>query len=251
MKVNQSELVEILVDCGVDSAGSWSADELLKRISKDGGIARYLGDGEAPKVLVGLWDQIVAAQSAGDAIEIVPTTAAPAPKKPAAKKPAAKPAGKKPAAKAADKPAAGKKPAAKVAGKKPAGSSSRYDGHATFPEWVAYLKKNPKDLPPDGVLATVVSELKAAGKGAKPNPITKDFILSVLTAKFPERDRLKMETNLENNVPSRLQWMYGIYVWSHKEPGQPKGYYIKGDGKTPQPKPVAKVKAKKVTAKAK
>lgn len=89
---------------------------------------------------------------------------------------------------------------------------------------------------------TIVTELKTAGKGKNPKGVTKAFILDVLVAKFPDKSRESLAKYLNNMIPSRLSWKFGIHVWKNRptEPGVSTTYYINGDGRTPQPEPKSK-----------
>lgn len=261
MKVEQAKIVDLLKRLGVDSADRWDAAKIATKVNQEGGIARYKDVSDTlPEELGSLFDELVADQTGGGVIEVVPsvdseptvgTEPESAPAAPANGKPKKKPvAGKRPKTvkKPRNEPAA-KKPAALTNGRR----SARYDGFGTFSEWIAHLKKNPKELPTDGVLFVTVRELRAAGKRANPKGVTKEYLLGVLHEEFPDRPMEKLETNLNNNVPTRLNWMYGIHVWSVKGDNNTKlGYYISGDGKTPQPKSAAPAPpAKKKPAKKK
>lgn len=297
MQISQSDLTALFVAMGVDTATGWDAAKLEAKVNQAGGVSRYrdadrvLDDPE----LETLFQSIVTAQAGGAQITVTPDAAdvpdpsvfgnpdpapgvaqaepaappaakpKPAGKKPAKEKPVAVTAKPKPkpAARATAKPKAQAKP--KPAAKKKAAHAPGTNGKAEkdswnpFGTWDAYKKhyaKNPRPVPEKGVLATVVAELKAAGKGAKPKPVTKDQIVDVLFATFPDRTKQKMATNLNNILPTGLRIEYGIHVWKAKV-GDSTGYYIVGDGRTPQPeqppaeKSAPKPKAAKPKAKAK
>lgn len=96
-----------------------------------------------------------------------------------------------------------------------------------------------------GVMRTVYEELVAAGKGVtfekgvvggrKPKPMTKKDLHEALKIAFPDRDPAKMWVNLNNIIPCRLREHYSIHVWRQRTTDGETGYYIVGDGKTPQP----------------
>ncbi len=260
MIVEQAKVTELLRALGVDSVDRWDAAKIASKINQEGGIARYRDATDSlPLELDGLYTELVTDQTAGNLIEVAPSEARTDVPPAANGKPKKKTVGKRP--KVVKKPARVKpKPAKKKAA--PLTSSrhraARYDGFATFKEWTNHLKKNPKPLPDDGVIAVTVRELKAAGKAKNPKGVTKEYLIGVLKAEFPDRPVEKMLTNLNNNVPTRLLWMYGVHVWTFRERGtdDKTGYFIVGDGKDPQPvatvetpKPKAKKKPNKKKAK--
>lgn len=253
MKVRESELVALLADLGAQQAEEWKGAELADRVNRPGGVARfedppgsYRGKHKA------IFDRIAAAQAAGEAVEVAgeefvtKSQAAPA-KKPAAKKKATNKAAKKaaPKAKAAAVPASNghanghaavaKKPAAKKA---PAGRIPQ--SKVSYAEWAAQFQKKPMAITPrgPGVMRAVVEELKAAGKAKK--VLTKAELLDILKARFPDRDQLKMLTNLNNLIPGRLKRFYGIHVWKGKTDKGETGYFIQGDGRAAQKVPAQK-----------
>lgn len=170
------------------------------------------------------------------------TTAA----KPAARV-TAKPRAAKPAAKPRDAKPAAKKKASHAPGTNGKAEKDSWNPFGTWDNYKKHYAKNPRPVPNAGVVATVVAELKAAGKGKTPKPVTKDQIVDVLYATFPDRTKHKMATNLNNIIPGRLQRLYGIHVWKAKV-GDVTGYYIHGDGRTPQPPAEKPAKSKKAKA---
>lgn len=168
-------------------------------------------------------------------------------KKPAKeKKPVAVAAKPRPAARVTVKPRAAKPAAKKRAAHAHAHANGNgkaakdsWNPHGTWDAYKKFYAKNPRPVPEKGVLATVVAELKAAGKGSKPKPVTKEQIVDVLAAKFEDRDPVKMATNLNNILPTGLRIEYGLHVWKQKltddKGNVSTGYYIHGDGRTPQP----------------
>jgi hypothetical protein len=245
MKVKKSRLLDLYEALGVDSArDNWDDAKLAQKTNKDEGITRFRDPGqkiEDPE-LETLYDEIVKAREAGESIEVDTEgeeQSAPKPAKASVKE--GKAAGAdpkrepKPAPKA--KPAAKKAPAKTAPVKKDAtggGGRQRYEGHGTWEAYKAHLAKNPKDVGDKGVIAETFKILKQAGKEKK--PVTKEQILEVLKAKFRDREHNKLATTLNNNVPGRLKWMYGIHVWHDKNDDSTRTYYIDGDGRTPQPK---------------
>ncbi len=220
MLVKKSQLLAIYAALAVDTAASWPLAKLNQKTNAAGGIARYAEAGfTPPKDLADLYAEIVADQEAGNQVELEDDG-------PANPEPTAKPK------------AAAKKPAAKPA-KEPAKPKEKKEKKAklTWAEKIAKWKKTPATLGTKGagVFSTVLAELKAAGKGKKPTPITKEHIVGVLKEKFPDRDVEKMATSVNNLVPSRFGYKWGIHVWSDKMEDGRKGYYVVGDGKTPQP----------------
>lgn len=245
MKIEQEKVVALLVDLGVDTAPQWDIAKLNKKLNEKPGIERYrepnqkLENADSDALYKELRDAIGNAEL----IEVV-----------GADKPAPAPEAPKPAAKNKDpkpKPAATPKAKAKVA--KPRTASA---GKLTWKEQLAEWKKNPLTLGNNGagVFRHVVDELKAAGKGAKPNGLTKPEIVKLLAAKFPDRQASKMETTVSNLVPTRLRDNFAIHVWRIKRQDGSSAYYIPGDGSKPQPKepkpvkPAAAPKAVKVPA---
>lgn len=248
MFVQKSQVVAILVGFGVDTAVGYSLSVLTARVNAEGGIKRYADPSDAQPAdpeLATLYAEMVAAQEAGNLIEIVddpeptpnpelsttggqtvPTTAAPT--KPKRTKPkGAKPKTTKPA-----------KPAATKRGENPTNGM-------TWGEKVQYWKKHPKPITDKGpgVLLRIVKELKAA---TADKPITKEKLLGILSRAFSDRQTAKMETYMNNMLPTGLRDEYGIHTWRTKQPSEHMAYWIEGDGKTPQP-----VEAKVASAKPK
>lgn len=221
MIVKKSELAALYVALGLDTAASWPAAKLNAKTNTDQGIARYREPGQAitDPALEALFDQIAADQTAGNLIEVEDDGDVTPPK------PAPKPAAVK------------AKPAAKAPAEKKPRSPTVRTKYAGFPDWQSYyadLQKNPKTLKDKkgGVLVETVKLLKQAGKEGK--GVTKEHILGVLKETVPGRSVEKMAVTLNNNVPARLRWMYGIHVWTGTDPSGSRTYWIKGDGRTPQ-----------------
>lgn len=297
MKVDQKDLVDLLLALGVETAPMWAETGRLEaKINQDEGIGRYVDPPtnrpDDPE-LSNLYDRIVSAQASGETIEVISLDPAPErePENETAPEAEAEPdfaqaipeveqngqvhegAESEPENETAAPPKRGRgrprkdqtgasppvrtrKPAAsRVSTKskrvrsesrktrKPAKSSGRgstyYGGFKSFKEWCEHLEKEPKPIPEEGITRTLYDELVNAGKGAKPRPVTKEYLLKVLQKKFRNNDADKMWTNINNTVPSRLLWMHGIHVWRYRpEDGGPMGYYIVGNGRKPQPKAV-------------
>jgi hypothetical protein len=127
------------------------------------------------------------------------------------------------------------KPAAKKAAPQAATNGKPAPG-APYAEWLEYRRKHPLTITDrgPGVMRTIVDELKRAGKGANPKGITKKEMLEILKLRFPDRDPLKMDTNLNNIIPGRLRREYGLLVWRRKTDDGQVAYYLYGDGRTPQ-----------------
>ncbi len=258
MLVKKSALVALYAALNLDTVGAWPLAKLVQKTNAAGGIGRYREPGQAiaDPAAEALFDLIVADQVVGNLIEVeddtpaptdAPTMAKPAPK-------AAKPA--TPAKESKPKPA----PKAKA----PAGKrqpAARYEGFGNWKAYAAHLAKNPKPLDEKkgGVMVATVKALKAAGRDNK--PITKEELLGVLAAEFPDRDRSKMEVTINNNVPGRLRWMHGIEVSTGKNDAGRRTYWIGGKVTVPAkaapakpaaaPKPAPKKPAAKPAPKSK
>lgn len=234
MKVSRDKLVALMLELGVDTASEWDVPTLAAKVNRDGGIARYEDPpGSFAGTLKPLFGEIADAQKRGEAVEVEEVREAErhTPEKKEKARERSRASRRKKAAAAAARPA--KKAAGKVAG---AGRSRRATG-SSWEEQKAYRAKNPLQITDrgPGVMRTVVAELKAAGKGSSPKGVTKDHLLDVLKRTFEDRDPTKMQTNLSNIVPGRLKREYGIHVWKRKNESGETLYFIKGDGKTPQP----------------
>ena len=223
-----------------------------------------------------LFSEIVADQAAGNAVEVLDDTpvetevAAPTangkPKKAAtAKKSPQKTPAKPPASKSGKtqkhvgkknptKPKA--KTPGKPVGKAPVKAGKKHvkrkrvptpgkvyavstDPTLTWKQRLEGWKKKPYELTGrgQGVVRTIVNELKQAGKGyaqKKHKPVTKSFLHGVLVEKFPDRDGAKMWKTLNNQVPTQLRQYRGIHVW-HDDSETDRRYFIVGDGDKPQP----------------
>lgn len=87
-----------------------------------------------------------------------------------------------------------------------------------------------------GVMNVVIRELENA---TEQTPLTKEYLLKLLVAEFPERDVDGMTTNLNNLIPTRLKEHYGITV-SRKKVGTKKfGYWIDRTERSPADIPEA------------
>lgn len=249
-QVKLSEVREMLVALGVDTAAGWDAKTAQAKIGR--GVAHYLGDGQTAAGIADLsarrlFEAIDADQRAGHTVEVIDDTGGPAPAAANKKKGGDKVAKTK--AKPAKKAAKGK---AKVKAAKPSGNgkhkpSGNGTAGMTWKEKLVYWKKHPKPISDrgPGILRAIVDELKAAGKGANPAGVTKEHLLGVLAAKFTDRAADKMETYLNNMLPTGLRDEYGVHVRSRRPEGELTHYWIVGDGKNPQPKTKAKAKAAK------
>lgn len=84
-----------------------------------------------------------------------------------------------------------------------------------------------------GVMNTVIRELERA-TGEK--PVTKEYLLKILKAEFPDRDPKGMSTNLNNLIPTRLREHYAITVRKRRLPDadgrRVYGYWIDPADKT-------------------
>ena len=236
MQVKLSQVRAFFVAVGVDTAAGWEAKKANDRLPDVTKYRDALDDVKDEDVLR-FYDTVTKALTDKESIEVVDDVTDPDPTTKPAKKPAAKKGGK--AAKA--KPAAAKAPS--VNGK--AGGDYVYKPGVPG-SWAAakaYWAKHPRALPTKGLIAEVVAELKAAGRGANPAGITKAAIIGVLAANHKDRDPLKMEVYVGNLVPSRLLSNFGVHC--HKvRTGKAKetGYYIKGDGSEAPPPVVKAVK---------
>lgn len=83
-----------------------------------------------------------------------------------------------------------------------------------------------------GVVRVILEQLVEAGR--RNEPITKQELLDVLVRKFPERSPDKMFTTIQNRISTQFRQLNGIHVWKQCIYGQIYGYYIVGNGKTPQ-----------------
>jgi hypothetical protein len=216
----KTALVSLFKLLSVDTAGEWPADKLRQRA--EGGLAKYLEPGQVlPEPEKTLFDQIEAANKEQEDITVTDDTPE-AKKKPTAKATAkqrieSRQAVKEAAATASPKPTApaGKPKPAAVAKPKRAGGWKPGDPPLPFDE-----TRGP------GVIRTLVDYLKAASPD---KPLTKEAAVAKLKAAFPDRDEAKLTTTVNNQIPSRLRIVRGIHVWSNAT-----GYWIAGDGKTPQ-----------------
>lgn len=238
MKVNRIDMVRLFQELGVDTADQWDNLKLAVKCNhKDGGITRYVEEGMtidepgAEKLFI----RIAAHQKSGGVVEVVDDAPAPPPVAKLAKvarevvtpPPPPEPKKRRPP---------GRKPAAPDGNPDPqlGGGRLKRKKHAAgrpepaggWREERAFYGKHPLPLPDDGVLRVTYDELVHAGKGAKPKPVTKEYLLGVLVERFPGRTRDKLETNLNNNVPGRLAWKYGVEVSREKVESGRMGYYI-------------------------
>ncbi len=233
MQVTESKLVAILKGLSVHNADSWGPGKLTARVNADGGLEKYTENGTIrpdDAELATLMDELIASQ-ASESIEVVPD-------------PATEGDGTFPLV----PPEANGKPKAKAKKTPPKKKPESVPvSKMTWKEEKAHFAKHPLALPDEGHLAVTVEQLRAVGKTKIPKPVTKQQILAVLRKKYPDARAGSMETNLNNNVPGRLRWKYGIHVWRERLPDGKVGYYILGDGKKLQPKEekTAKPKVKK------
>lgn len=254
MIVKKPALVAVYKALGVDTVGAWPLAKLIQKTNAPGGIARYRNPGSAidDPAASALFDEITAAQANNDPIEIEDdVTASLAPPVPAKKSVAKKPVSKKVNAKPAAT-AAAKKPAPKKAPvKKPSGrGGATAEGRKA---WAAQLKawaNKPAVLGNKGagVFQTILTELKVAGFAKAPTGVTKEFLLDVLKAKFPDRDPMKMQTSINNLVPSRLEYKFHIRVQKVRGEDKRMRYYVvedKAAAKASAAKPAPKKPAKK------
>lgn len=100
----------------------------------------------------------------------------------------------------------------------------RYEGFRTHKKWKEYRREHPVRMRPNGILATVVSELRFAGQWGTPVP--KEYLMKILRAKYPKRNIRRMHVYLNNCLPTRLRWMYHIEVQVSRLPDGRKGYCI-------------------------
>lgn len=239
-------MVDLLMALGVDAAAGWDASVLAARVNSVGGIARY-DDGGSAKLSPPrrqLFDDVTAHQSSGGVVAIEPDqmqddgAKKPVAKKKSTAKPKSKPKLKsRPVPAAAVVKAAPKKPAKKPAKTGPVDVDVKPPSSAPWAVWKAYWAKHPKTVPTrgPGVLRSVIRELRFAGKAKNPRGVTKEQLVSLLAQEHTDRDPNKMRNYVSNMVPTRLREEYGIHVWTNKPRGAPTGYYLVGDGKTPQP----------------
>lgn len=207
MKVQFTRMVKLMLALGVDTAGSWDKTRLLKKIAVSaGGLKKYhTGEDLKDENLANLYDDVVAAQEAGQELEVEGDKEA-TPKK-AAPKPAAKKADdEEPAPKRTRQPADPDRP----------------------PPWKRLTEFSDRG---PGKIKTLVEFLIKAGKTGK--HLTKEAALDKMKAAFPDDDSNKMRTTVNNQIPTRLRDVRGIHVWRSET-----GYYIDPDteGKKPQPK---------------
>lgn len=152
--------------------------------------------------------------------------------------------GRKKAATKAAKPKKEKK-ARKAKEPSANGEHKHWNPYGSWDKYKAHFRKNPLAIPEDGILRTTYDELVSAGKGRTPKPVTKKDILGVLVLNYKDRDPKSMEITLNNNVPGRLLRKYGVHVWKQRMDSGEMGYYVVGDGKSPQPKESLPKKAEK------
>ena len=237
MQVKLSQVRAFFVAVGVDTAAGWEVKKASDRLPDVTKYRDALKDVKDEDVLR-FYDAVSKAVTDKEAVEVVDDVTDPDPTVKPAKKPAAKKGGKKAGAKPKAKPAAAKAPSVNGT----AGGDYVYKPGVPG-SWAAakaYWAKHPRALPTKGLIAEVVAELKAAGRGANPTGLTKAAIVGVLAANHKDRDPLKMEVYVGNLVPSRLLSNFGVHC--HKvRTGKAKetAYYIKGDG-SEAPPPVVK-----------
>lgn len=237
----QAEVVEVLVALGVDTAPDWDLPTLQAKVNAAGGLARFFdGTTALPAHLGTIYDDIAKAQAAGHDVSVAPAPVAPV--EPKGKKGAAK---KK---KAVGKTAAIAAPKAKTKSKSKPRSKAKPDGtvtahekgrHKTYAErqieWKKRWGKIGQPISEKAVVAKALFDILCqAGRGRKPEPLTKDEILKIMVQRFPDRDPNKMSTTINNFIPTRFCRKHHVYVWSVRDKGFNR-YWIKGDGKTPQP----------------
>lgn len=228
--VKQSQLVKLFLALGVDTATEWSLKRLKEKA--EAGLKKFIPEGQevADPELRKLYEEIEAANAEQDEITVVEdaVNAEGGKRIPDPKKPAAKPKAGPPAAPATANPAAPAKPAPKkpaAAKPEPAAKPKKRGGWQPGDPPLAFdLNRGP------GVISSLVEFLKKANAE---KPLTKAAAVEKLHAKFPTRDRLQLTTTVNNQMPSRLRIVRGIHL--HKD-GKG-GYWIEGDGQTPQKNP--------------
>lgn len=230
MKVTRKDLIGLFLALGVDTADEW--DDAKLRTKFEGGIRKFR-EGDAPlaeEARETLFNDLVAAQEAGTAVEITdgadaagettPERNGPAVKAPAAKK---KKAGGKKKGKAKAAPAAKKETKKKAA---PAERTSKaWDPESGKPR--PFSDRGP------GITQFLVGVLQKAGEGKKdkegvPVGISKEGALAKMVVKFPDHKEAKLATTLANQVPTRLRQVRHIHVQRNPATG---GYYVVGDGR--------------------
>lgn len=240
VQVNRNEIAAVFAALGVGGQSGTAAD-LTKKLNVKGGIAAHRKPGHrfVDPAVEALFAQVAAAQKRGVLVRVADAAPEPAPK------PAAKPSPVKAAKVVRAKPvkAAAGRPVGK--GKSPPAKSDRKfwrdDGRPTadapLSVWREYRVGHPATLTGKGagIAKAVFDRLAAAGKGKAPKPVTKADLHAFLVEKYPDRDAAGLLTNLNNLIPTRFRNVYRLFVWTAPTPAG-KGYYVAGDGKTPQPK---------------
>lgn len=189
MKVNKTELVSLLVELGIETAGKWPLARLQKRVDK----LLELNDGEEPlkaetKEGKKLLSALLAAAENKEEIEVVDD------------------GGAEEENGAEDKPAkkGGKKGAKAEDGDKPA------------------KKKAPRSAGGDGKPGVIASIEEFVKKASKTKPITKEQVLEKLCERFPDRDKEAMAKTVNIQLPSRLNKEKELGI----EKSDKGGYYI-------------------------
>lgn len=239
MMIARSKLTHILEQLEVHGASGWELSKLIARVNSEGGIKRYADPPDrrpADLELAVVYDQLVADQEAGNLIEVVDDVT---------ELPETTRAGTN-GTDGSGAAVAVAKPKPRPSAGKPKSSRKQHAGVSKmgWDERKAYYASNPYPIPEDGVLATLVAELKKAGSSDPPKPITKAKLLDVLKKKHDDRRAESMELTINNHVPGRLRYKYGVHVWKQKLDDNKTGYYIVGEGKKPQPGQSAKSTAK-------
>lgn len=227
MKVKKSEVVQLFDTLGVPDTAGLPPEKFAAKITR---MAKYTPEEGAasinPVAAGALFEKIIAANTAGETVEVEDDgVKKKTPAKAAKPEPAAKKGAKKKAVKT-DEPAPKKK------GKKKVGRPR--DPNATG-GWTP--ESGPLAFAEGGsVIKTIVDILKAAGEKGK--PVTKEAIHEKMKKAFPDRDHAKMFTTMSNQVPSRLRIVRGIHVWKTQvKQGDvmATAYWIEGTGAKAQP----------------
>lgn len=212
---------------GVPTAADWDAPTAASRLKTIGKLSDAVADVTDP-ALTALYDQIAKAVEDGAEIEVTDDAKAAPPK---AKSGKGKAKGKEKA----------KTEKTKAAGKAKSGAAARRPGETEYERRERVWKEKwgetgqPVSDRGAGVTKVIIRELRAAGKGPRPAGITKEGILEVLKAEFPDRDPLKMIVTVGNQVPTRLRDERFLNVWKVDGDDRKARYFLRSDNK-PQPR---------------
>lgn len=216
MTVTQAAVADLLVALGVDTAAEWTPEQCEARINAPGGIARFMPEPPPPldDARSTLYAALAAYQGLGR-VRAVGVSASPAPD----------------TAVVVSRPNRGRHDPKPPKPPRPKAPAERQPYPEGFSAWTQvekerYWKAHPRPVPAKGIAAAVIAELRRAGAGPAPRFVGKAELLALIRALCPDRDPVKLETNLNGLVPSRLRNAYGLEVEVGKAIDGKRGYRI-------------------------